>query len=218
MNSEAVFDNLEQQLNRVDAGEHYQSRDQLSGLFYAVALTPLRITAMEILPLLFSNRKPNLNARQTEQFVIAISEICQAYQQQLVSENLHFPYNFAQLQTLNPRHIYEWVLGCYQGLQLRAAFWRYENDGITENSPVLNSLSIFTHLLADHNAETATLNQFFLQIPQAIEAIEKFAHTVRLEQTLAQQKLNPPVYQPQRTGRNEPCPCGSGKKYKKCCA
>jgi len=21
-----------------------------------------------------------------------------------------------------------------------------------------------------------------------------------------------------RTGRNEPCPCGSGKKYKKCCA
>jgi len=21
----------------------------------------------------------------------------------------------------------------------------------------------------------------------------------------------------QKTGRNEPCPCGSGKKYKKCC-
>ena len=31
--------------------------------------------------------------------------------------------------------------------------------------------------------------------------------------------LNPP--EPQRaeskTGRNEPCPCGSGKKFKKCC-
>jgi preprotein translocase subunit SecA len=22
---------------------------------------------------------------------------------------------------------------------------------------------------------------------------------------------------PQRTGRNDPCPCGSGKKYKRCC-
>ncbi|HGZ0736297.1 TPA: SEC-C metal-binding domain-containing protein, partial [Escherichia coli] len=21
-----------------------------------------------------------------------------------------------------------------------------------------------------------------------------------------------------QTGRNDPCPCGSGKKYKKCCA
>ncbi|NCC62326.1 MAG: hypothetical protein EOM12_15605 [Verrucomicrobiae bacterium] len=32
--------------------------------------------------------------------------------------------------------------------------------------------------------------------------------------------LNPP--EPYRveetTGRNDPCPCGSGKKYKKCCA
>lgn len=30
----------------------------------------------------------------------------------------------------------------------------------------------------------------------------------------------PPVEQlsgPQRVGRNEPCPCGSGKKYKRCC-
>jgi hypothetical protein len=30
--------------------------------------------------------------------------------------------------------------------------------------------------------------------------------------------LNPPVkYEKPRIGRNEPCPCGSGKKYKKCC-
>ncbi len=32
--------------------------------------------------------------------------------------------------------------------------------------------------------------------------------------------LNPPrpVVADSRTGRNEACPCGSGKKYKKCCA
>ncbi|MDD2598327.1 MAG: SEC-C metal-binding domain-containing protein [Kiritimatiellae bacterium] len=30
--------------------------------------------------------------------------------------------------------------------------------------------------------------------------------------------LNPPVpLVSQKTGRNESCPCGSGKKYKKCC-
>ena len=28
--------------------------------------------------------------------------------------------------------------------------------------------------------------------------------------------LNRPA-EPRKTGRNEPCPCGSGKKYKKCC-
>lgn len=32
--------------------------------------------------------------------------------------------------------------------------------------------------------------------------------------------LNPPktVVAEKKIGRNEPCPCGSGKKYKKCCA
>jgi len=39
---------------------------------------------------------------------------------------------------------------------------------------------------------------------------------------LPNSKLNPAVSSPIRraptkTGRNEPCPCGSGKKYKKCC-
>ena len=30
--------------------------------------------------------------------------------------------------------------------------------------------------------------------------------------------LRPPVLQASgRVGRNEPCPCGSGKKFKKCC-
>ena len=27
----------------------------------------------------------------------------------------------------------------------------------------------------------------------------------------------PPVRKEKKIGRNEPCPCGSGKKYKKCC-
>jgi len=26
-----------------------------------------------------------------------------------------------------------------------------------------------------------------------------------------------PVIKAKKVGRNEPCPCGSGKKYKKCC-
>ncbi|MBK1707338.1 SEC-C metal-binding domain-containing protein [Halochromatium glycolicum] len=33
-----------------------------------------------------------------------------------------------------------------------------------------------------------------------------------------EQMLNPPVpITSTKVGRNDPCPCGSGKKYKKCC-
>jgi uncharacterized protein YecA (UPF0149 family) len=29
--------------------------------------------------------------------------------------------------------------------------------------------------------------------------------------------INVPYIAPPKVGRNDPCPCGSGKKYKKCC-
>ena len=28
----------------------------------------------------------------------------------------------------------------------------------------------------------------------------------------------PPSFEPWKPGRNEPCPCGSGRKFKRCCA
>ena len=45
-------------------------------------------------------------------------------------------------------------------------------------------------------------------------------HTAKELAAKAGEHLTPPVNEPVRVikiGRNEPCPCGSGKKYKKCC-
>jgi preprotein translocase subunit SecA len=38
-----------------------------------------------------------------------------------------------------------------------------------------------------------------------------------IEGTQADQKLEPIRNRSDRIGRNDPCPCGSGKKYKRCC-
>jgi uncharacterized protein YecA (UPF0149 family) len=45
---------------------------------------------------------------------------------------------------------------------------------------------------------------------------EKNPAVVRVQ---TQKRLNPPktIMAEKKVGRNEPCPCGSGKKYKKCC-
>ncbi len=37
------------------------------------------------------------------------------------------------------------------------------------------------------------------------------------DQALPQEKIQPFVRKEQKVGRNDPCPCGSGKKFKKCC-
>ena len=40
----------------------------------------------------------------------------------------------------------------------------------------------------------------------------KFFKEMKIDPTERQLSRKPP-----RVGRNEPCPCGSGKKFKKCC-
>lgn len=57
--------------------------------------------------------------------------------------------------------------------------------------------------------------QRMLKIVQEAEKI-KYSHLTREQrnadiQPVRDKKVNPKI------GRNEPCPCGSGKKFKKCC-
>jgi len=52
------------------------------------------------------------------------------------------------------------------------------------------------------------------------ERLERLAATVRAEQAARAdpQPAPQPAPAPSRPpGRNDPCPCGSGRKYKKCC-
>ncbi|MCK4248324.1 MAG: SEC-C domain-containing protein [Candidatus Omnitrophica bacterium] len=52
---------------------------------------------------------------------------------------------------------------------------------------------------------------------------EKLAQQIKLEQQQAQKRIRtvaaqqPDSSKPGKPGRNTPCPCGSGLKYKKCC-
>jgi hypothetical protein len=60
-----------------------------------------------------------------------------------------------------------------------------------------------------------------LEIRLALDAAcEAFARAVR-EGTVAPRapatKPRPFVHRAEKTGRNDPCPCGSGKKFKQCC-
>jgi uncharacterized protein len=58
-------------------------------------------------------------------------------------------------------------------------------------------------------------------IPAAVGALQEYFKPER-EQALRSSPRGLPEQQPRRrdtpkVGRNDPCPCGSGKKYKKCC-
>ena len=56
--------------------------------------------------------------------------------------------------------------------------------------------------------------------PAIVDKLKKLVETKKHEQEererLASMPKQPFVREEPRVGRNDPCPCGSGKKYKKC--
>jgi preprotein translocase subunit SecA len=54
-----------------------------------------------------------------------------------------------------------------------------------------------------------------LQFKGAAEEVEQFGAAKELSGE-KKQEPSKPIINKDKVGRNEPCPCGSGKKYKKC--
>jgi preprotein translocase subunit SecA len=51
----------------------------------------------------------------------------------------------------------------------------------------------------------------------AINSVNAFGESDVPKQNATTEKPQPIVNQGPKVGRNDPCPCGSGKKYKNCC-
>jgi len=66
----------------------------------------------------------------------------------------------------------------------------------------------------------AVVTQMF-EIRQALESTAlEFEHAVATGEAVhhhAPKRDKPFVHKAEKTGRNDPCPCGSGKKFKQCC-
>lgn len=58
---------------------------------------------------------------------------------------------------------------------------------------------------------------YYLQKRYVEEFLLKEEEARKRAQKSLQSRLQKPLMNTPKVGRNEPCPCGSGKKYKKCC-
>ena len=88
----------------------------------------------------------------------------------------------------------------------------------------MQSFNLFTELIKDIKFNTIrTLQIIQFKVESAEEEAAAIAEKLAVEQRQqeAQMMLNhtdsdEPIMD-KKTARNDPCPCGSGKKYKQCC-
>ena len=129
------------------------------------------------------------------------------------------------LQVLDPQwrdHLYEMDV-LKTGIGLRGY---NQKDPLTEYKQ--DSYKLFTDLVVRIKLEavkTLQLVQFDFTSPEeeeaAVENIREGLESGIAETTLStdeiEEKKNTPQKATKKPKRNEPCPCGSGKKYKSCC-
>ncbi len=123
--------------------------------------------------------------------------------------------------------IAQWSRGFLRGHQWLEELWEDLPEEVAEElDATLMALGFFSsrEMAEDFYAEASTSEQSFAAMADAIHrvvprAVAQYAHMGRLIATvLAEPEWDEPeLTHHAKIARNEPCPCGSGKKYKKCC-
>lgn len=103
----------------------------------------------------------------------------------------------------------EWLTGFLMGADFDAQIWDYAREVIPEVFEPLRVISVmkpddpgWDDACTDLSASLVTIRDFFRE-GEWREAFEEVPQPV--------------VREGPKVGRNDPCPCGSGRKYKKCC-
>ena len=95
-------------------------------------------------------------------------------------------------------------------------------DGINDSLKIPNPIETMdenTEVNLDYDLETLYKNMvdaradWLYELPEWDELID----SKRRKELYKEQKLSTTVVKGPKISRNDPCPCGSGKKYKKCC-
>lgn len=92
------------------------------------------------------------------------------------------------------------------------------NDSLKEKNP-LEELTEESEVNLNYEKELLYKNMvearadWLYNLPQW----DKHLTEERRKELYKEQRQSKTVVKPQKIGRNDPCPCGSGKKYKKCC-
>ncbi|MEW6694548.1 yecA family protein [Tepidimonas thermarum] len=115
-----------------------------------------------------------------------------------------------------------WAVGFMDAVQAWADDWRAprERELAREWEEALLTIAA----LMEDDDEPAAINPVSDDAPPSVSAarLELFGEAIWAVYTLHDiaRELGPPIATVRKAaepGRNDPCPCGSGKKYKKCC-
>ena len=209
---------LEKELAGLPADSEPMLISELDGFLSGILVCPDLIMPGEWLPMVWGSEDDNAapvfdNTEHVKKLVGLVMEHYNATADDLQRGR------FAPVFDVDTRHddiLWElWIDGFEKAMRLRPQSWARMAGSDEDTRTALAGLI----MLADINRGESSLSKaetddLTKRAPDLIPYWVPILNAWRIGQHLASQ---PPTPHFGKVGRNDPCPCGSGKKYKKCC-
>ena len=233
--------NLSYVLSKTGGEESMIFLEELHGLFFGLAITPEPIMPSEWLPAIFLDDESPFDDEKDAK--ICIGYLMDAYNRIMHDSNsgkLRFPFNMNKLSDFEYSLIEGWTYGLFLALSLRPQIWgmsaeyedKKEEDISDDLADVIDACiiitagalpeereEIFEPAPGEQPKEPEELEEIIYDmLPFCVKIVQEYGEKIRKKGPYFNPTWAPPEdTQKVKTGRNDPCPCGSGKKYKKCC-
>ena len=239
-----LLDNLINSLDTITDAEQHVNGNEARGVFYAMMITPaVSANAADWIAALFYGEQPQLTPEQIEQLNKHTRLVYEAYWDIFKANKLKFPFDLSQLNEELAESAYDWCRGFFVGLLVTEPLWFGADDepqvaSNAELTAVRDAAKLFAglinkdfsrfapekieelHALLQESGQEVSDDLMaallFVSVPAAVQTLQQFG--IRLMQAAISEKRQNNVQPPRKMQRNEPCFCGSGIKYKKCCA
>lgn len=186
----------------------------LEGFITAVALSPNQLASSAWLPWIWDKESGNTASTLDDTATARAEALARRHCEYMVEWLAKDPNSFEPIYECGPEwSVPGWCAGFLHGTALDKAQWA----ALAVSHP--EYLAPFKHLAAatelDDEAAEAAMDGV---IPSVIAINAAWARQRHLKSQAHSQAGSTVLREVPKTGRNDPCHCGSGKKYKKCCA
>lgn len=226
--SDEEFDELDEFLLSDSTSDETMVMSTLDGYLTAIVIGPKTVMPSAWLPGVWgpsSNDAPEFETVEQAQHILTL---IMRHMNGIVWSLQHDPDNFEPLfdsfRQAGKRREYvdgeSWAYGFMRGIALNREDWQplYADEAMVQALQPVHLLGSDEVTDAEDALTTtpAQREKITENIPTAVATIYRFWLS-RREGSAARLEGVPNVRAASKTGRNEPCPCGSGKKFKKCC-
>jgi uncharacterized protein len=196
--------------------------EMMDGLLCALVIGPELVRPSEYVPLLFGGELPDENAFASGEAANDILSLVLRHSNSIVAsferEGLYLPMVFEP--EAGRRWAELWSQGFMRGVNLRRSSWAVLISDDSETGSILPMALLAGEVdpgWLKRPASAEKQEELLQSVAAGLIRIYRYFTGARRISALAERQAATVRRESPKVGRNDPCPCGSGRKYKHCC-